>query len=239
MARRLTIGVVIVVLVTASGVHAQIAGEGNRVVILQRLIQAAFPELIAQHPDVTLTLETNAGVDWNLRAITGISVREQGRPWKPRLSEQDPPSDDLLQVFGDFSPDDGFISAVHFSGRYVKSREVDALDEMVRSHEEWTNAQVVAAIAKAGANFGPDHREEFLRQLDIQRFANIVGPIQTFRASFEWLQEGAPRRAEFMSTPLWAVTFRTFGHAGQTICYTLGFEPFEGRLYHVLAGVCS
>jgi hypothetical protein len=108
-----------------------------------------------------------------------------------------------------------------------KQEEHDRFKEAVRSHDEWTEAQAISELMKAGASYGPKEREKFLAILPLSQLEKLFGSVTVVSSEFESLIEGGPPRVPLFR---WALTVSVKFSDGDVGSYKMYFEPFKGAL---------
>jgi len=92
-------------------------------------------------------------------------------------------------------------------------------------------------LKSIGARYSPDRRAAFLHDLNIERFAPFLGTIRRSEVRFFWRSPNDDRYRPLDAT--WFVTLEVDEAAAQPVCYSLSFEPFEGRFQYLKRDSCS
>jgi hypothetical protein len=91
---------------------------------------------------------------------------------------------------------------------------------------EWSETKIAAAMKEAGAKFGPDHKEEFLRAFPHEQLKPFVGgDLEVVSAEFHF-----ERTAYIQLPPAWVVVAKWHALDGRESSCALAFEPFQGYL---------
>lgn len=91
----------------------------------------------------------------------------------------------------------------------------------LKAHPEWTQADIVAALASAGAKYGPDKKKEFTATLPLDALQAVFGPMR--------LKDVSSMQPALMGWPAyWKV--RTVLARDPKTRIVMYFEPFEGQL---------
>lgn len=101
------------------------------------------------------------------------------------------------------------------------------MKELVEFHPEWTDAQDVSALLKAGAIYGPNQKEEFLRAIPLRDLENLLGKAAITSAEFEVVPDSEQRWPALLH---WVVMLNVNFTDGGQATYRLYFEPFKGAL---------
>lgn len=117
---------------------------------------------------------------------------------------------------------------VVISGPFIDDR-IDKMEKEVNEHPEWSDEEVVARLKAAGARFGPDDRDAFLRAIPLKQLEPVIGTLELGHADI------FPLRNEFADQPTatlrWIVDAKWHSADGKYEADTrLSFEPFEGAL---------
>lgn len=128
----------------------------------------------------------------------------------------------------DFKTQD--LRDVLISGPFVTDR-VRKFEKEVDEHPDWSEEQIVARLKTAGAKFGPDNRDQFLRALPLKELEPVTGRLEVTGDVF------SVRSASIGGDPPvaaigWTVTATWHRADGkfEGDCILL-FEPFEGALW--------
>lgn len=119
---------------------------------------------------------------------------------------------------------------VSISGPFVHDR-MDKLKEEVDEHPEWSDEEVVARLKAAGAKFGPDDQEAFLRALPLKKLEPITGRLEVVLAGLNIRSDPFDhRKPEALLS--WVVHAKCHSADGRYEADSiLLFEPFEGALW--------
>jgi hypothetical protein len=132
----------------------------------------------------------------------------------------------VLSVHFDFNEQGRLFEFHILSPGFRQLDQRNSFAEFVLSHPELTYAELVRALKKAGAKYGPDDKEQFIKDLPIQKLERFLGKMQVISVNFQPLW---PDRANADLWPLWDVKIRASKH-GENLSYNLTFEQFEGEL---------
>ena len=117
---------------------------------------------------------------------------------------------------------------VEISGPFIDDR-IDKMEKEVNEHPDWSDEEVVARLKAAGARFGPDDRDAFLRGIPLKQLEPTIGTLEVVDADI------FPLRNEFADQPTatlrWIVDAKWHSADGKYEADArLAFEPFEGAL---------
>jgi hypothetical protein len=234
--RRWAFAVSTVVLLVCSIPAAQPSNVPTQLQLARGILEAAFPELMENEAHTNIVLRGPFNRDWLISREVFVQVLqlEGGDPY---VDTGNPGLDQYLGATFRFDRD--VLSLASFSGRRVKSREMTAIAEEARVHSDWTDAELEAAIVRAGGRFGPNKKLEFSDTINIQRYSSALGRIQRSESTFRWRFGNADLGADDIFTPTWAVSVDAMKPAGQRRCYGLFFEPLSAALTQVTARKCQ
>lgn len=222
----------------------------NYIVWAHEFLRTMYPEL--SDKKYILTLETAGGYDYpgvplqplmvyvgmgpeyqTGRIIAGYDTGPPGKPKPPPEGFQFGPEHPKQVLTATFRFDD-YDHLVNFSanGTTVHDPEKNrAIDEQVYSHPEMTDAEVAAALKKAGVKYGPEDKEQFIRDLPIDRLERFLGKLRIVSVGFLPLDEN---RNNASGWPLWTVTAEAKRQDGTVATYELRFERFKGDLTGIM-----
>lgn len=109
-------------------------------------------------------------------------------------------------------------------------RNLDAANAFTRfvlSHPEMTDADIAAALKKAGAKYGPDDKEIFIKDFPFTKLERFLGKLSIVSVSHQPLDEN---RNNLDAWPWWDVIARATQQDGTVITYNLTFDPFNADL---------
>jgi hypothetical protein len=113
-------------------------------------------------------------------------------------------------------------------GSCVMETKNAAFVAVVKAHPQWSDEQIAAELARRGARFGPDAKDQLKGRIPpTYVVADVVGElVELSDITFEM-----PRREDgrmLDSEVSWRITFAVLGRSNVTVVATL--EPFDGRL---------
>ncbi len=140
---------------------------------------------------------------------------------------------DLLTVNVERVDDDGKIGRCSATGPFMNTARHMALLERLWQHPDFSEVQDTEALREAGAHFGPWNRAEFLAQAlpRLRALGPHWGPLTTWTAEFEGRYREGGQAEPRMSWRMEVVLRSARG----TRRYRLTFEPFEGKLIHLMS----
>jgi hypothetical protein len=71
-----------------------------------------------------------------------------------------------------------------WNSKLVQSEQNEKLHEIVQSHPEWSETDACKALKDAGALFGPNDQEAFLKSIHLDEFEKLLGSLRVASASF-------------------------------------------------------
>lgn len=121
----------------------------------------------------------------------------------------------------------------HISGFWANSEANDKFERNSELHMKWTDAQVAKALEQAGARFGPNQKAAFLHRVPLDALSDAIGIHLTIKSA-EFLVMRTVVNDKPRASPTWHVKLQG-REDGRTVEYGAFFEPFGGRLTHLLA----
>jgi hypothetical protein len=211
----------------AQGRQADVPNES--LALVERLVKAAYPDLIARGSGVEVTLKPHFDRSWNGDGIIGVTIT-------PSKQQQTAAGSDgpFLTLFIHVMDGRIFTSAAH--GSYVNDDAQAGLRQTIGARLNWTPDDIQRTVRAAGGRFGPADREAFLAQTDVAAIANAMGRVLNLKVEFAYpdADPGIGTVAFY-----WAATLRIRDSSDREICYGLRFEPFGGRLTGLGGGLCE
>lgn len=142
------------------------------------------------------------------------------KDWKPTMG-----------MWFDFeSNEDGFLVGQFLTEGDYFTGDIKKLEDSFRQKPAWTDEEGIARFKKAGAQFPPDAKEAFLKQLDVKKLSQLtdcaLNPADTYFYTIHPAVEHSPR---FTSRLRWIVPGK---RKDGTDCQA-AFEPIHGRLVSV------
>jgi len=122
-------------------------------------------------------------------------------------------------------------------GPFINDRTGDnEVYEIVRAHPELTYAQVVATMKQHGTKYGPDDKEQLLRDLPLKQLEPFLGRLQVVSASCPQMDRG-PNPVPWVDrwlSPDWTVKVDATTKDGVKVLYELHFSHTNGALSGLL-----
>ncbi len=173
-------------------------------------------------------------------------------PWPPELGPRPTPPAPLPLApkvrpknpceTGPIRPKQYLISGFRFDGKdRLESFAVqgpglgnpeagEVLGKIVGSHPEMTDAEIVAALKKGGAKYGPNDKEAFIKNLPVAKLERFLGKLKVVSVGFLPLDEN---RNGVEMWPDWTVKVMARQPDSTEVTYEMFFEPWKGDLLGV------
>lgn len=103
----------------------------------------------------------------------------------------------------------------------------------MRTHPEMTDSEIIAALKKAGAKYGPNDKELLLKNFPYTKLGRFLGNIRIL--SVDYTQPFPMSREIGPENPWWEVTAAATQRDGTVITYKFRFEEFKGNLLGCVA----
>jgi hypothetical protein len=123
---------------------------------------------------------------------------------------------------------------LRFEGNIVSTAEkMSAFNKQLNAHQQWTQTDIVAALAAAGAKFGPDKEKEFTATLapTLKILEKAFGPMRVHKVSSvkpSFLTLPSKEPSVFGWPAYWKVSTILLRNRKERL--VMYFEPFEGQL---------
>jgi len=115
-----------------------------------------------------------------------------------------------------------------FNAEGPATTNLDAKAALVKANGAGEGPQTVTAMKRLGAKYGPDDREEFLKNLPVAKLDNFLGKLNIVSVNFAPYLEAD--RSNFTDKMLWEVRAEVKRSDGTSASYFLEFEQYEGNL---------
>jgi hypothetical protein len=138
-----------------------------------------------------------------------------------------PEVNERLGAHFDFLPDGEIQNVTIVGSELANQTKIDRMRSFVDQHRDWTDEEVVAAIEKEGARFGPNQRDAFLKQLPIDLLEKYLGELRVDSTGFE-LRHDQPGGA--IAELDWMVHIVPKVASSNARGCAIQFEPFGGKL---------
>ncbi|HLJ42176.1 MAG TPA: hypothetical protein VKT50_11875, partial [Candidatus Acidoferrales bacterium] len=107
----------------------------------------------------------------------------------------------------------------------------DSLNKTLRSriqaHPEWPDPLIVRTLKEAGAKYGPNDKTALLSVIPVGELEKFLGPLQVESAEFQLTTKD---HIGSFALLFWQVEMKAAKPNGQSVEYSMTFEPFAGRL---------
>jgi hypothetical protein len=155
-----------------------------------------------------------------------------GRPPSPPVGAQTViKSEHVVQALFGFDSV-GIIEDLHIhSAEVVFDTKQDEIRKLVDSHRSWSDAQVEAALKKAGAQFGPSDQEAFSKHLPRKELEMLLGDFKVDSTEFR-LRHQQPSGS--LAELYWEVNVSSTVRDGRLLHWSLTFEPFTGKVISIV-----
>lgn len=122
----------------------------------------------------------------------------------------------------------GRLKDFNAEGPAVNDGEADKrIFEIVTAHPEWTDEQVIAAIKENGTRYGPNDKEEFVKNLPLQKLEPFLGKLKV--ESVKFIPSDGPRTG-ISAWNDWTVDALAKQKDGTTLKYRMFFDHRDGKL---------
>jgi hypothetical protein len=140
---------------------------------------------------------------------------------------------------GRFDIDDAKSHFRRFEGNIVSTAsKMSAFNKQLMAHQQWTQAEIGAALTSAGAKFGPDKEKEFTATLPavLKTLEKAFGPMRLHKVSSikpVFLKFPTDEKPALIGWPAyWSVSTILLRNRKERL--VMYFEPFEGQLQSLL-----
>jgi hypothetical protein len=210
-----------------SGLTAQAIPQtiSNRLAIARDFLRIFYPELSGK--GYVLTLQSSLLYDQKSDAfddILEISVRD-GRPPNPPGV---PASQPILSSGFHFDRNGNLASFSAHGSAIGDAVAKAAMAKLEKRDENIPGAELIAAMKRVGALYGPDDKERSEKDLPIASLETFLGKLRVISVEFApYLEKD---RSNFNSLMEWEVRVVANRRDGTTATYRLQFEQYKGAL---------
>jgi hypothetical protein len=212
--------VLLVAASTAARGHQQL---DDSVMIAQRVLRAAYPELKG---DVEIAMSSDTESDWRVANPIGVSVHVVDDPSNTRRR---------VVVSAHLRVAGGRLGDASFSGALVEQVDLRPLVAYARRQND-TPERVIEELKKAGLRFMSDDKA-FLEAARLHRLEPVVGKIESITARFNAVPP-IPTPVDYEHQPVWVVELRTRISKDSSDCYDVLVEPVNFRLLRISNELC-
>lgn len=203
----------------------------------QELLRQLYPELKDKH--YVMTVELNGAFDINWISTPRFSVEvghsERGhehytvdRSGVPHIREEKPVLGALLGF-----DSEGLLESLHVnSPEIVFGKKNEALRQLVDSHREWNDADVIHALKRSGVKYGPEQRDAFLQIAPFGTLEPFIGGAFQIESVEFNLRHQQPSGS--LANLYWEVQGVSQTPTGKRLHWTIVCEPFGGRLTSII-----
>jgi len=103
-----------------------------------------------------------------------------------------------------------------------------AFRKAIGTSQDLTGAERIAALKRAGARFGPNDKEDFLKSDPLAKLENFLGRLQII--SVEFAKFNRDDRSDFSDEMEWNVRAMASRTDGSATKYLLQYEQYDGKL---------
>lgn len=114
-------------------------------------------------------------------------------------------------------------------GPLVNEERIKRITDEVDSHPEWSDTDVLSALSKAGARFGPSAKKELLDRLPIKGLSVLMGDIDVESAEFKTRDASQMQEHLPSASLIWIVRVST-RNKNRKLAYQIMLEPFDGKV---------
>ena len=197
--RLISLGIAGIALLFVAPVFSQDVSQDQfaKIAVAQRFVRALYPEVKDKGYVMTIVASGPFDSDWDSPPDFGISVG----PTEQRLNSGVNAQSELNRYW---EKPEILRAGFHFrkGGRLVESASVEfsplesrfkLIEAEVNSHQQWSDEQVIAAMKKAGAKFGPNDRDALMAVVPLAALEPFIGKFQIQSSEFHLRHEQSPR----------------------------------------------
>jgi hypothetical protein len=203
-------------------------------------LQVFYPELISKGHALKLAVHHPADTTWSEISGVFFTVTPERPPDyglvisgpNGQIPETRPDPDSILLDGSIWLPPlehGSRVQQVLTTPESAHEQKLTAFRNLVESHPEWSDEHAISALKQAGARFGPDDKDAFLRTLPLDKMERFLGHLKVTSVEFSHLQSGV-EHYRTLGRLDWSVHVEAQFSDGTSSDYQLVFEPFQGKL---------
>ncbi len=198
---------------------------------VQEFLLNVYPEIRGKK--LVLSIETNGAIDVRWTSLPPLNfqvgaaepghthvVQRDGHPIRMKIEPA---------LSGTFSFDvEGQITHMNVEGPAIAKDSLNkTLRSRIQAHPEWSDTHIVRTLKEAGARYGPNDKTAFLSVIPLGELEKFLGPLQVESAEFQLTNKD---HIGSFALLFWQVEMKTTKRNGQSVEYSMTFEPFAGKL---------
>src|ERR1700676_86287 len=123
---------------------------------------------------------------------------------------------------------EGRLASFTANGPAINDGEANnAVYEVVRSHPEVTDAEIASLLKQSGTRYGPDDKEEFIKNLPLKQLQPFLGNLELMSVRYPPLGHD---RVTLSMWPCWIVDVFATQKDGTKLRYRMTFDRLKGNL---------
>jgi hypothetical protein len=116
-------------------------------------------------------------------------------------------------------------------GPYINDHTADnEVYEIVHAHPQITYPEIVAIMKQHGTKYGPDDKEQFVRDLPLKQLEPFLGKLQIVSVGFHEIDKNTDAAPWVGIWPDWTVKAQATTKDGAKVPYDLHFSHLTGYL---------
>jgi len=132
---------------------------------------------------------------------------------------------------------DGRFTNFGADGSLIDDRKDDKeVYEIVRAHPQMTYAEIVSTMKQHGTKYGPDDKEQFIKDLPLKELEPFLGKLRIVSVTFRQMDKdsGSVPWVDRWLWPDWTVKVQATTKDGANVPYELHFSHLNGYLTGLL-----
>jgi|SRR2546422_4211061 len=210
-----------------------VAAQNKPLTVAHEFLQTLYPETKGHEYAIRFTVTGAYEPAWTflprIDALVGRIVPDNTSGVPGRLVPEPKENPVQMELGAHFDFDEkGQIEAVSVRGaKFANDAANDRVRAIVNAHRNWSDDEVIAALKRTGAKYGPNDKEAFLSSLRLTDLKPFFGEIEIRSVEFE-LRHKQPGGSN--AVLLWTVEGEAKSWDGKSQDCSLTFEPFSGKL---------
>ena len=126
---------------------------------------------------------------------------------------------------------EGRLTNFGADGPFINDRKAgNEVYEIVRAHPQMMYAEIVAALKLHGTKYGPDDKEQFVKDLPLKELEQFLGKLQILSVGFHQIDKDPDPTPWIGIWPDWTVKAEATTKDGAKVPYEMHFSHLNGYL---------
>jgi hypothetical protein len=130
---------------------------------------------------------------------------------------------------------EGRLADFGADGPYINDRKAaNEVYEIVHANPKMSYAEIVATLKQHGTKYGPNDKEQFIKDLPLKQLEPFLGKLQIVSVGFHQIDKDPDPKPWVGVWPDWTVKAQATTKDGAKVPYELHFSHLNGSLIGLL-----